>query len=139
MTVTVEAPPRLEEELLEVLGSIKDPCSVRNRTPLSLLEMAIVDKVEVDDGGKATITMMLTDPSCVFFFEMGKEITDRVGELQGVTEVDVRSVGDRWWEPERMSPAVRERLLGMRGARDRRKQTVKLGRPVGAERRGAPA
>lgn len=139
MSVTVEAPPQLEEELLEVLGSIHDPCSVRNRTPLTLLEMAIVDKVEVDDDGKATITMMLTDPSCVFFFEMGKEITDKVSELDGVTEVDVQSIGDRWWEPERMSEAARERLLGMRSRRDARKQSVKVGRPVGADRSGAAA
>jgi metal-sulfur cluster biosynthetic enzyme len=101
--------------------------------------MAIVEKVEVDAAGKATITMMLTDPSCVFFFEMGKEITDKVSELPGVSEVDVKSIGDRWWEPERMSEAARNRLLGMRSARDRRKEAVELGRPVGARQPGAAA
>lgn len=107
----------LEERVRAELGRIQDPCSVRNRTPLSLLEMGIVEAVSVDAAGHAEVTMLLTDPSCVFFFEMGREITERVRAIPGITSVDVQSIGDRWWENERMAPEARQKLAAMRRRR----------------------
>jgi metal-sulfur cluster biosynthetic enzyme len=111
------APSR--EQIMEELSRIEDPCSVRNRTPLSLVDMKLVEDVVVSEAGHVSITLLLTDPSCVFFFDIARSIKDALGRLPGVGDVTVETIGDRWWEPDRLTPEVRERLARMRAKRDR--------------------
>lgn len=131
MTVDAVAHSELERSVHERLGTIEDPCSVRNRTPLTLLEMGIVEDVSVDEHGHAKVTMLLTDPGCVFFFEMGREIKQVVADIPGIASVEVLSIGDRWWESDRMPAEARAKLKRMRAERDGNRPRVRLGRSVG--------
>jgi metal-sulfur cluster biosynthetic enzyme len=115
------APARLtidEGAVRKALAEVIDPCSVRNRTPLNLVEMGLVDHIECQDKGRVRILLLLTDPTCVFFFDMATEIKARVSQLAGVCDVEVAIVSDRWWEADRLSAGARARLPLMRAARD---------------------
>ncbi len=105
------------DQVFERLSRITDPCSARNRTPLSLTEMGIVENVAVTDDGEVTVRLLLTDPSCVFFFDIARSIEEHLVGLGGVAAVKVESIGDRWWEPDRMTPEVQARLARMRARR----------------------
>lgn len=140
---TVGAPSR--EQIMQKLSQIEDPCSVRNRTPLTLVDMKLVDDVVVSEDGHVAIKLLLTDPSCVFFFDIALSIKEAVSRLPGVSDVNVETIGDRWWEPDRLTPEVRERLARMRAKRDlARTRTGRRGslptgaRSLGSHRSSAP-
>lgn len=107
----------LEAAVRRRLDRVLDPCSARNRTPLSVVEMGLVESVEVDDG-RVTIGLLLTDPTCVFFFDMARAIEAEVASVPGVSQVEIENLTTTWWEPERIAPAARARLEWMRARRD---------------------
>jgi metal-sulfur cluster biosynthetic enzyme len=117
------------DDVRRALADVRDPCSLMNRTNLDIVEMGLVEDVGIDGGG-VTVTLLLTDPTCIFFFEIARQIKERLSGLPGVESVEVVSLSDRLWEPDRIAPAARERL---RIARERR------ARQLGVRPRGAPA
>lgn len=98
-----------EAAIRERLAEVMDPCSVFNRTHLSITEMGLVRDVRIE-GSHIHVSLLLTDPSCLFFFQMGQDIEARLMELEGVESVKVESTSDRWWSEDRMSPEARARL-----------------------------
>ncbi len=98
------------------LQRVRDTCSIFNRTNLTIVEMGLVQSVRVE-GGHVTVRLLLTDPMCSFFFEIGQRIREEVLALAGVDEVHVESSADELWTPERISPAARERLAALRAQR----------------------
>ncbi len=117
------------DDIRVALQDVRDPCSVMNRTNLDIVEMGLVEDVQVD-GGHVTVTLLLTDPTCIFFFEIARHIEDRVRDVDGVESVAVASLSDRLWSPDRIAPATRKRLSAAREARARR---------LGVRPRGAAA
>mgnify|MGYP000168034629 CR=1 FL=1 len=110
-----------ERDVLDALNGILDPCSVFNRTNLTITEMGLIRDVRID-GGKAHVRLILTDPSCLFYFQMAQEIEARLVALPGIEEVSVESTSDQWWSEERMLPDARSRLTEQR---ERRMQFVR--------------
>ncbi len=99
----------LESQVRERLAEVMDPCSVFNRTHLSITDMGLVRDVRIEQG-HVHVSLLLTDPSCLFFFQMGQDIEARLLELDGVESVKVESTSDRWWSEDRMTPEARQRL-----------------------------
>lgn len=104
-----------EREIRAALAGIIDPCSRFNGTCLNLVEMGLVREVLIDEGA-VHVRLLLTDPSCVFTFEIIREIRDAVGALHGVTEVTVESTADQLWTEERLAPETAARLEAQRAA-----------------------
>ena len=87
--------------------------------------MGLVHDVE-QDGGTVRVRLLLTDPMCLYLFEMRSQIMSALDALPGIEAVEVAPVAGKLWWPERMSPAARDRLrspsqgsaraLGDRGA-----------------------
>jgi metal-sulfur cluster biosynthetic enzyme len=109
------------EQIYEALGKVYDTCSVFNGTRLDIVEMGLVHDVE-QDGGRVKVRLLLTDPMCLYLFEMRAQIVDLLSALPGVEEVDVEPVAGKLWWPQRMTPAARERL-----ERQRRERLERLG------------
>lgn len=105
-----------ETAVRQALERVKDTCSVFNRTNLSIVDMGLVEAVRVD-GSRVTVRLLLTDPMCSFFFEMGQRIREELFTLGGVDDVHVESSADELWTPERITPAGRERLEQFRADR----------------------
>ena len=104
------------EQLFEALSSVYDTCSLFNGTRLDIVEMGLVHDVEQDEGN-VRVRLLLTDPMCLYLFEMRAQIIEAVSELPGIASVEVEPVAGKLWWPERMGPAARERLERRRRAR----------------------
>jgi metal-sulfur cluster biosynthetic enzyme len=106
-------------EIYRALTTVHDTCSVFNGTNLDIVEMGLVHEVE-QDGGTIRVRLLLTDPMCLYLFEMRAQIMAVLEPLPGVEAVDVEPVAGKLWWPERMSPAARDRLARLRKARRER-------------------
>jgi metal-sulfur cluster biosynthetic enzyme len=97
------------EQIYEALRGVYDTCSVFNGTRLDIVEMGLVEDVELVEG-TVRVRLLLTDPMCMYQFEMRAQIIEAVGALPGVESVEVAPVAGKLWWPERMERGARERL-----------------------------
>jgi metal-sulfur cluster biosynthetic enzyme len=106
-------------QIYRALATVHDTCSVFNGTNLDIVEMGLVHEVE-QEGGTIRVRLLLTDPMCLYLFEMRAQIMAALEPLPGVEGVEVEPVAGKLWWPERMSPAARDRLERLRAARRER-------------------
>ena len=106
-------------QIYQALATVHDTCSVFNGTNLDIVEMGLVHDVK-QDGGSVRVRLLLTDPMCLYLFEMRSQIMAALEPLPGVEAVEVEPVAGKLWWPERMSPAARDRLARLRAARRER-------------------
>jgi metal-sulfur cluster biosynthetic enzyme len=104
------------EQIYDALSTVYDTCSVFNGTNLDIVEMGLVHDVELD-GDTVRVRLLLTDPMCLYLFEMRSQIVQALEALSGVEAVEVEPVAGKLWWPERMTPAARQRLERQRQAR----------------------
>ncbi|MCZ7645546.1 MAG: putative Fe-S cluster assembly protein SufT [Planctomycetota bacterium] len=106
------APPanasELKERVFERLRTVYDP-----EVPVNVVELGLVYdcKIEALDGGyDVKIDMTLTAPGCGMGDVLRRDALQRVQELPGVKQADVRIVLDPPWEKGMMSEAARLQL-----------------------------
>ena len=89
------------EQVLDALSSVAEPCSIRMRNPMDICEMGLVDEIEIE-GTHVTVTLVLTDPSCIHFAALQRYIGDELLALDGVLSVSVTASVGRLWTPDRV-------------------------------------
>lgn len=115
-----------ERQVRAVLEGIIDPCSQAAGTPLSLVDMGIVEDVGVH-AGTVVVKLLPTFPACRFVPIFEGEVTKRLKELDWVEELEVRvAPPDVIWDESRLTAGARARL--------RRHRAV--AKPTSAGRRG---
>ena|ERR1700761_575576 len=87
--------------LMDKLGGVKDPCSIGVGSPIDIVTMGLIEKLEVSDDGAVTVHLVLTQPTCWFFADMSKHIVDALADVADVASVRVE-VFEELWSPERM-------------------------------------
>ncbi len=85
------------DEVTEALTNVIDP-----ELGLDFVELGLVYDVEVEDS-TVSITFTLTSPGCPIGPQVGEQMKEFVGELDGVEEVEPRMVFSPPWTPDRMS------------------------------------
>jgi metal-sulfur cluster biosynthetic enzyme len=105
-----------QKEIYAALATVFDTCSVFNGTRLDIVEMGLVHDVE-QEGTTVRVRLLLTDPMCLYLFEMRSQIIEALSDLPGVEAVEVQPVAGKLWWPERMAPEARERLETFRRER----------------------
>lgn len=96
-----------EADVRERLCAVPEPCSLLMREPTNITDMGLVERVEVD-GGRVSVELVLTDPSCLHFGAMARFITDELLGLDGVTSVQVTVSTTVLWTPDRSENATGE-------------------------------
>lgn len=104
------------KQIYDALSAVYDTCSVFNGTNLDIVEMGLVHDVELD-GDTVRVRLLLTDPMCLYLFEMRAQIVQALQALPDIEAVEVEPVAGKLWWPERMTPAARQRLERQRQAR----------------------
>jgi metal-sulfur cluster biosynthetic enzyme len=104
------------KQIYETLSTVYDTCSLFNGTRLDIVEMGLVHDVE-QEGSTVRVRLLLTDPMCLYLFEMRSQIIEALSGLPGVETVEVEPVAGKLWWPERMAPEARARLETLRRER----------------------
>lgn len=87
-----------EEEVRDALTNIVDP-----EIGINIVELGLVYDIAIDDSGTVTVTQTLTSPGCPLSGYIGTAVEAAVGELEGVTKVDVNIVWTPPWNPSMMT------------------------------------
>lgn len=89
------------EPIWEALGRIQDPCAAQLGRPMDLVTMGLVGSVDVHDD-RVDIRLVLTEPTCVFFFKFLDDIAHEVEPLVGSRTVNVSLDEETMWSPDRI-------------------------------------
>ena len=95
------------EAVIGALDNCYDPCCRDRR--ISVVDMGLIESIEIEDR-KVEIEMVLTTGWCPFASRLLEMVTEEVGALSAVDNVDVDVIWDPTWTPERMSESAREKL-----------------------------
>jgi len=107
------------ERICERLHDVVDPCSAATGSNLDIVEMGLVKSVAVD-GGDVAVEMRLTSPMCHMVPYFYEEIEGRLGDLDGVEDVDLETDAGFEWSEALMTEAATEKrqaLLDEQAAR----------------------
>lgn len=97
--------------------SVEDPCHVLAGYPLTIADLGIVNRVELD-GGYVEIGLTYTELGCTFAPRILDRLEHEVMQVPGVTSMDVIYEPFPPWTPDRMSPRA-QRLYAERRAQAR--------------------
>src|ERR1700761_3700324 len=98
-----ETQPRVgEEAVIGAIATVYDP-----EIPVNIYELGLIYAVEISDDGKVSVEMTLTAPACPSAQELPEQVEAALRQVQGVTDVQVKTVWDPPWDPSRMSDEAR--------------------------------
>ncbi|PLW83300.1 aromatic ring hydroxylase [Kineobactrum sediminis] len=106
------------DAIYKALADTLDPCSEFNGTRLNIVEMGLVRDICLTDG-HAHVRLLLTDPACLFYFQIVHGIEESLMSLDFVQKVTVESTFDIWWSEDRMSEDASARLRALRSQREK--------------------
>ena len=119
--MTASAPALDEATIRVVLDTIVDPCSRAAGAPAGISEMGMIPDIALLPGaGNQTnvyVHLIVTHPFCMMSSLFVKEISERVGALDGAGEVEVNLDPGTLWTPDMMTPEYAERLEVARARR----------------------
>ena len=97
-----------EEAVREALKTVIDPELFINIVDLGLVYT--VTTTEVEDKSKVSIEMTMTSPACPAGPQLLAQSKTAVGQLPGVSEVEIKLVMTPPWTPDRMTEEARDQL-----------------------------
>ena len=106
-----------QDTIYNALSGVLDPCSEFNGTRLNIVEMGLVRDISVTDD-HVHVRLLLTDPACLYYFQMAHGIEEALMALDNLRKVTVESTFDIWWSEDRMSEDASTRLKVLRSQRE---------------------
>lgn len=103
--MTQEEKLKIEEGIIAMLKTVYDP-----EMPVDVYSLGLIYKVEVDDAGVVDIDMTLTAPNCPMGDFMFEDIRQKVGSVDGVSEVKVNLVFEPEWNITMMTDEAKLEL-----------------------------
>jgi metal-sulfur cluster biosynthetic enzyme len=71
-----------QAQIYDALSTVYDTCSLFNGTNLNIVEMGLVHDVE-QEGSTVRVRLLLTDPMCLYQFEMRAQIIEALTAPSG--------------------------------------------------------
>jgi metal-sulfur cluster biosynthetic enzyme len=115
----------MDTALVTALRQVYDPCSQAWSRPMSIYDLGLVRAASVDEDGHAHVTISLTAPFCMAIATIMQATEQRVGELDGVTGVDVQIDTVTPWSTELMTEQGRQ-WLAQRRRTDRSRANLQV-------------
>jgi len=88
----------IQTDIVKTLKGVYDP-----EIPVNIYDLGLIYEIEVDDNRKVNITMTLTAPNCPLADQVVEEVQQKIAQIEGVTDVEVRLTFDPPWDKSRMS------------------------------------
>jgi len=99
-----EQTPVSESEVYEAIKQVYDP-----EIPVSVVDLGLIYDIKIIDDWVG-VKMTLTTPGCGMGGAISNQVRERVLDLPGVHECDVRIVWEPQWTPAMMSPEAKKKL-----------------------------
>src|SRR5713226_3334626 len=93
-----------EAQVYEALRECYDP-----EIPVNVVELGLIYDIKIIDDWVG-VKMTLTTPGCGMGTAIANQVREKVLELQGIHECDVRIVWDPAWDPSMMSEQAKKKL-----------------------------
>lgn len=94
-----------KKQVEAALDTIPDP-----EIGVSIVQLGLIYKVEVDKDGNVYILMTLTTIGCPLFEQIEGPIKDEVAKLDGVKDITVELTFEPPWTPDTMSEEAKMQL-----------------------------
>ncbi len=104
------APRPDSQQVASALGRVMDP-----ELDLSVLELGLVEKQELDSSGNVKVLMLLTTPECPYSALMGGRAVRELKLVPGIRRIEVRLDPTIEWQPERLSEEGKRRFRRLFG------------------------
>ena len=97
----------LSEKIIAELKQIFDP-----EIPINIYDLGFIYSVDINED-KVHIQMTLTVPGCPMHQILTREVKERIGKVEGVSEVEVELTFEPRWSVERISEEGKQKLREM--------------------------
>lgn len=91
--------------VVDTLKRIYDP-----EIPVNIHELGLIYGIEIADDASVSIEMTLTAPNCPIADDILVQVRERVGMIEGVSDVFVNLVFDPPWDWSRMTDEAKLEL-----------------------------
>ena len=96
---------QVRADIVAAIKTVYDP-----EIPVDVYELGLIYDIAIADDGAVKVTMTLTSPMCPVAGSMPAEVMQKVGAVEGVTEVDLSLVYDPPWTKDKMSEEAKLEL-----------------------------
>lgn len=95
----------VEQNIVLTLKNIYDP-----EIPVNIYDLGLIYEIDYDPSGVAYITMTLTAPNCPVADVLVEDVKREVGNVKGVSEVNLTLTFDPPWDKEMLSDEAKLEL-----------------------------
>jgi metal-sulfur cluster biosynthetic enzyme len=92
------------------LARVMDP-----ELDVSVVDLGLIERQEVDSLGNVEVVMFLTTPECPYQFQLAAVAVSELKSVPGIRRIEVRLDPSAEWRPERMSDEGRKRFRRLFG------------------------
>jgi len=103
-------PQLTEEKILDALRDVYDP-----EIPVNVVDLGLIYQVKIIDDWVG-VKMTLTSPGCGLADQIATQVRERVLDVPGVVNGDVRIVWQPQWNPNMIHPDARKKLVSFQSA-----------------------
>lgn len=98
-------PPVTEEIVRNALRSVYDP-----EIPVNVVDLGLIYQVKIIDDWVG-VKMTLTSPGCGLADQIANQVREKILDIPGVVNGDVRIIWQPPWTPEMMAPEARKKMV----------------------------
>lgn len=95
----------LEEKVVAMLRTVFDP-----EIPVSIYDLGLVYKIDIDDDANLTVDMTLTAPSCPAADFLIDDARIKLESIEGINSVTINLVFEPEWNQDMMSEEAKLEL-----------------------------
>ncbi|MDE6655318.1 MAG: iron-sulfur cluster assembly protein [Muribaculaceae bacterium] len=96
---------QLEEKVVEMLRTVYDP-----EIPVSIYELGLIYRIDIDDDANLTVDMTLTAPSCPAADFLIDDARIKLESIDGIRSVAINLVFEPEWTQDMMSEEAKLEL-----------------------------
>ena len=95
----------IESNIVKALKNIYDP-----EIPVNIYDLWLIYEINVDESGKAVVTMTLTAPNCPMADELLAEVSRGIIDVPEVNDAEVILTFEPPWTPDKLSDEAKLEL-----------------------------